>query len=180
MHVVRNVIPELKCFCSFTFKIPKYFNIFDRRVGLVCMPFTIFQKAVHRIPTLALYKSLLKLSSSLEVDLASRIKNKVRREFRKNGIWSPRIVKYNLIRAFKVHPLIASTHESCTEQSKEQLKVIVSLYTLYSNHFPRPKNLLPNQFSLRLSSHPDRLPIMTDKTSTKPPESVTESTPSHK
>jgi hypothetical protein len=67
--------------------------------------FSVFQKGVHRIPTLALYKSLLKLSSHPILDgaLSARVKRKVRSEFRRNTkCYSPRLVKGYLIQAFEV------------------------------------------------------------------------------
>ena len=71
--------------------------------------FNVFQRGVHRLPTLALYKSLLKLSSnsSLDTELSSRIGTRVRHEFRKNRkCYSPRLVKGYLIQAFEVRTSI--------------------------------------------------------------------------
>jgi len=70
------------------------------------MPFTIFQKSVHRKPVLAIYKSLLKLSSSpiLGEPLSTRLRYQIRTEFRRNKLWSARLVKHQLIKAFKVIP----------------------------------------------------------------------------
>jgi hypothetical protein len=71
--------------------------------------FNVFQKGVHRIPTLALYKSLLKLSSDPVLDgaLSARVQKKVRCEFRKNKkCYSPRLVKGYLIQAFEVYTSI--------------------------------------------------------------------------
>lgn len=67
--------------------------------------FNVFQKGVHRIPTLALYKSLLKLAAnpSLDAELLQRVGKKVRYEFRRNRkCYSPRLVKGSLIQAFEV------------------------------------------------------------------------------
>lgn len=76
-----------------------------------CMKgFNVFQKAVHRVPTLALYRSLLKLSahSSIDSELSSRVAQKVRFEFRKNRkCYSPRLVKGYLIQAFEVPSRLA-------------------------------------------------------------------------
>lgn len=67
--------------------------------------FSIFQKGVHRIPTLALYKSLLKISSNLSVDadLGDLIQKRIRRQFRKyKSTFSPKLVKQQLIYAYDV------------------------------------------------------------------------------
>jgi len=66
----------------------------------------VFQKGVHRIPTLALYKSLLKLSSSssLDIDLSKRIQKKIRNGFQENkSCKSARSIKHLLIKAFTIH-----------------------------------------------------------------------------
>lgn len=67
--------------------------------------FSVFQKGVHRIPTLALYKSLLKISSTLSVDagLGDLVQKRIRKQFRKyKTMFSPKVVKEQLIYAYDV------------------------------------------------------------------------------
>lgn len=70
------------------------------------MTFGIFRRAAHRIPTLALYKSLLRISSSpsLQPDLSQRIRDLIRTSFRRksNKLYAPARVKRNLVRAYEV------------------------------------------------------------------------------
>jgi len=72
------------------------------------MGLRVFEKSVHRRPVLALYKSLLKLSSSktLDRELSGRLQAQIRQRFRKNKKWfSARLVKGWLVDAFNVRPL---------------------------------------------------------------------------
>jgi hypothetical protein len=70
--------------------------------------FNIFQKGVHRKPTLILYKSLLKTSLSLSAipnNPSAQVIQEIRKQFRKNRYSeSPKLVKKYLITAYEVHP----------------------------------------------------------------------------
>jgi Complex 1 protein (LYR family) len=78
------------------------------------MVLRVFEKSAHTKPVLALYKSLLKLSSNKSLDpvLTARLQRRIRNGFRKNQkIFSARLVKTNLINAFNVpphHPALAN------------------------------------------------------------------------
>jgi hypothetical protein len=111
---------DVSCICRYYVKTGRSFetpfprvksrligdNKYDSEARPRCMKgFHVFRKGVHRIPTLALYRSLLKLSShpSLDTELSRRVGQKVRLEFRKNRkCYSPRLVKGFLIQAFDV------------------------------------------------------------------------------
>ena len=72
------------------------------------MGLSVLEKSVHRRPVLALYRSLLKLSSSkaLDPELSGRLRVQIRQRFRKNQKWfSARLVKGGLMDAFNVRPL---------------------------------------------------------------------------
>jgi Complex 1 protein (LYR family) len=71
------------------------------------MVLRVFEKSAHTKPVLALYKSLLKISSNKSLDpvLSTRLQRRIRNGFRKNQkILSARLVKTNLITAFNVTP----------------------------------------------------------------------------
>jgi hypothetical protein len=109
----------------------------------------VFQKGVHRIPTLALYKSLLKLSSSssLEIDLSKRIQKEIRNGFQENKFSnSARTIKHLLIKAFTVtllHSPNKQTHATIEKAIQGDFNAITSLLETFPPPKPKQKRQIP-------------------------------------
>ena len=102
----------------------------------------VFQRSVHRLPTLALYRSLLRLAKSndLDAELRSRIRGCVRKQFRlKKKMYSVRIIQHGLVNAFKVHICLEAKliklHSTMERAINGDAEALVKLNT----HFPPPR-----------------------------------------